>query len=82
MHSVVCFVKMMIVISSFEKVLFGNANFRLNNVNNEFSLLMEYGILLCFLVKILENIHYICYILEHYRYTMTSCSKIFFRETT
>ena len=29
---------------SFEEMLSENANFRLNNVNNVFSLLMEYGI--------------------------------------
>ena len=44
MHSGLCFVMLMIVTNSFEKMLSENANFKINNVNNEFSLLMEYGI--------------------------------------
>ena len=42
-RSGVCFVIMMIMYS-FEKMLSENANFRINNVNNAISQLMEYGI--------------------------------------
>ena len=59
MHSGrVCFVIMMIMTYSFDKLLYENVNFIINNANDTFSLLMEYGITNIMLSRQnLENVH-------------------------